>query len=189
MARTIAFKPYACGTMIHPYIDCARRLAAHGVKPDEVVQILCETAEGIVHRLWEPLAAKRRPPNAYAAKFSVPFCVAYALLHGHLGLEAFTEENARDAKVTALAAKVSYQVDPDNPYPEEYTGHVRIKLKDGRVVEERQPHLRGGHREPLARADIEEKFRANCAYGGWDNARTEAWLEIARRAFDGHRSI
>src|SRR5262249_819830 len=27
---TLAFKPYPCGTMTHPYIDCARRLAASG---------------------------------------------------------------------------------------------------------------------------------------------------------------
>ena len=26
VSETIAFKPYPCGTMIHPYIDCARRL-------------------------------------------------------------------------------------------------------------------------------------------------------------------
>ena len=29
----LSFKPYPCGTMTHPYIDCARRLAARGVKP------------------------------------------------------------------------------------------------------------------------------------------------------------
>ena len=28
---TLAFKPYPCGTMAQPYIDCARRLAARGV--------------------------------------------------------------------------------------------------------------------------------------------------------------
>ncbi len=185
VATTIAFKPYACGTMIHPYVDCARRLVRQGVKPGEIVQVLCLTAEGIVHRLWEPLAAKRRPPNAYAAKFSMPFCLAHALLHGHLGLEAFTEESAHDPVTLALAAMVRYEVDPDNPYPEEFTGHVRVKLRDGRVLEERQGHLRGGRREPLTRADIEEKFRGNCAYGGWDQARTEAWLAFAPRAFDG----
>src|SRR6266404_4021395 len=27
---TLAFKPYPCGTMTHPYIDCARRLAGRG---------------------------------------------------------------------------------------------------------------------------------------------------------------
>ncbi len=127
---------------------------------------------------------KHRPPTAYAAKFSVPYCVAYALLRGPVGLDAFTEENARDPAIIALAQKVRYRVDPANPYPDEYTGHVRIAMKDGRVLEERQSHLRGGHHEPLTRADIEEKFRGNCAHGGWDAARTEAWLALARRAFD-----
>ena len=84
-----------------------------------------------------------------------------------------------------LASKVGYEVDPDDPYPDEYTGHVRITMKDGRVLEERQPHLRGGQREPLTRADIEEKFRANCEHGKWDPARIEAWLAFAREAFDG----
>jgi 2-methylcitrate dehydratase PrpD len=184
VAQTIAFKPYACGTMIHPYIDCARRLAKNGIEPGNVAEITCETAEGIVHRLWEPLDLKRQPPNAYAAKFSIPFCVGYGLLYGHVGLDAFTEATVRDPQVTWLASKVGYQVDPANPYPDEYTGHVRIRMKDRRVLEERQPHLRGGQREPLTRPDIEEKFRANCEYGQWDPARIEAWLAFAREAFD-----
>jgi 2-methylcitrate dehydratase PrpD len=184
VSQAIAFKPYACGTMIHPYIDCARRLTARGLDPDAVESIVCESAEGIVHRLWEPLAVKQSPPSAYGAKFSVPFCVSYALLHGPVGLEAFTEQSARDPRIGALAAKVGYVIDPDNPYPDDYTGHVRVTLKDGRVVEERQPHLRGGHREPLSRADIEEKFRGNCAYGGWPPERAERWLAAARTAFD-----
>jgi len=114
----------------------------------------------------------------------VPHCVAYALVHGTVGLEAF-DDGAPDPRVAALAAKVGYVVDPANPYPDEYTGHVRVRLADGRVLEERQPHLRGGRREPLARADIEDKFRANCARGGWSAARAAAWLALARRAFDG----
>src|SRR6185312_15386073 len=70
IAAGIAFKPYACGTMIHPYVDCARRLAARkDVDIERIAAIECETAEGIVHRLWEPLAAKRAPPNGYAGKF------------------------------------------------------------------------------------------------------------------------
>ena len=30
--ETLAFKPYPCGTMAHPFIDCARRLGASGIK-------------------------------------------------------------------------------------------------------------------------------------------------------------
>ncbi|MEO7741426.1 MAG: MmgE/PrpD family protein [Usitatibacter sp.] len=186
VSETIAFKPYACGTMIHPYIDCARRLAndaARPLDPSAIAAIECDTAEGYVHRLWEPLEAKRRPPNAYAAKFSIPYCVAYAILHGTAGLEAFTDDSARDAATGTLAAKVGYRVDPANPYPDEYTGHVKVTMNDGRVLEERQPHLRGGHHEPLTRAEIEDKFRGNCAYGGWSVERGSQWLRFARGAF------
>ena len=185
---TIAFKPYACGTMIHPYIDCARRLSrsigAPGKGTQDIVAIECETAEGIVHRLWEPLAAKRAPANGYGAKFSVPYCVAHAIVHGNVGLDAF-DDGPRDPRIAALAAKVEYRVDPENPYPDEYTGHVRVRFADGGIIEERQPHLRGGRREPLSRGDIEEKFLANCTRGGWPEARARQWLGLARRAFDG----
>jgi 2-methylcitrate dehydratase PrpD len=179
---TIAFKPYPCGTMIHPYIDCARR--QWGVDPASIREIVCGTAEGIVHRLWEPLAEKQAPPNAYAAKFSVPYCVAYAILNGNVGLDAFTDANARDPEVVALARKVRYELDPANPYPDEYTGHLRISTTAGETIELTQPHLRGGQHEPLSREDLEDKFRDNCAYGEWDERRTGRWIEFARTAFD-----
>jgi 2-methylcitrate dehydratase PrpD len=92
---------------------------------------------------------------------------------------------ARDPKVAALASKVGYQVDPSNPYPDEYTGHVRITMKDGRVLEERQPHLRGGQREPLTRADIEEKFALNARHGGWDDKRSAAALKLLSKLYAG----
>ncbi len=184
VANSLAFKPYACGTMTQPYVDCARRLAEKGVRAEEVVEMVCEAAEDTVHRLWEPLADKQRPPNAYAAKFSQPYCIAAGFVLGHAGLEAFTEERVRDERLRSLAAKVRYEIDPGNPYPEEFTGHVRARLKDGRTLEERQAHLRGGRNEPLSRADIEEKFRRNCAHGGWPQARTESFLQWAGKAFD-----
>jgi len=184
VANSLAFKLYACGTMTQPYVDCARRLAEKGVRAEEVVEMVCEAAEGTVHRLWEPLADKQRPPNAYFAKFSQPYCIAAGFVLGHAGLEAFSEERVRDERLRSLAAKVRYEIDPDNPYPDEFTGHVRARLKDGRTLEERQGHLRGGRNEPLSRADIEEKFRLNCAYGGWSAAQAERFLAFARQAFD-----
>jgi 2-methylcitrate dehydratase PrpD len=184
LANGIAFKPYACGTMTQPYVDCARRLAKK-VDVEDIVEVVCEAAEGTVHRLWEPLAGKQAPPNAYAGKFSTPYCIAAGLILGHAGLEAFTEERVRDPRLRALAAKVRYEVDPDNPYPDRFTGHVRVRLRDGRELEERQGHMRGGVEEPLTRADIEEKFRLNCAYGRWPAERAEKLLAFARRAFEG----
>ncbi|MBL8671654.1 MAG: MmgE/PrpD family protein [Alphaproteobacteria bacterium] len=185
VAETLAFKPFACGTMAQPYVDCAARLKARGVKPGDVAEILCEVAEGTVHRLWEPLALKQAPPNAYAAKFSTPFCVAAGLVLGDAGLAAFTEETARDPTLRMVAATVRYAIDPGNPYPSNYTGHVRVRLKDGSTLEERQPHLRGGAHEPLSRAALEDKFFRNAAFGGWTRAKAEAALASLRKLFAG----
>ena len=185
VTETLAFKPYPCGTMAHPYIDCAKRLAARGIKPSDVKELICEVAEGTVHRLWEPLAAKQRPPNGYAAKFATPFILATGFVRGGVGLDAFTEAAVRDAEVLALSSKVRYVIDPDNPYPNNFTGHIRAVLNDGRVVEERQPHFRGGAHEPLTRADVEEKFVLNARHGGWDAKRAAAALKLLAGLYDG----
>jgi 2-methylcitrate dehydratase PrpD len=185
VTQTLAFKPYPCGTMTHPYIDCARRLAARGVKAQEIKEIVCEVGEGTVHRLWEPLAAKQRPPNGYAGKFSTPYCIAAGFVRGNVGLDAFTDQAVKEPQVVELASRVRYQIDPQNPYPRNFTGHIRAVLADGRVVEERQPHMRGGAHEPLTHTDIEDKFVLNARHGGWDKARAAKALALLRTFYDG----
>jgi 2-methylcitrate dehydratase PrpD len=185
VTETLAFKPYPCGTMAHPYIDCARRIAARGIKPSDVKELVCEVAEATVHRLWEPLADKRRPPNGYAAKFSTPFLLATGFVRGGVGLDAFTEEAVRDKDVLGLSSKVHYVIDPGNPYPNNFTGHIRAVLNDGTVVEERQPHFRGGAHEPLTPTDVTEKFMLNVRHGGWDGPRPDSALKRLAKLYEG----
>jgi 2-methylcitrate dehydratase PrpD len=184
VTETLAFKAYPCGTMTHPYIDCARRLAARGIRADDIVEMLCEVGEGTVHRLWEPLAAKQKPANGYAGKFSTPYCIAAGFVRGNVGLSDFSDAAVRDTKVVALAGKVRYQIDPQNPYPKNFTGHIRATLRDGSVVEERQPYMRGGAQEPLTRTDIEEKFLLNAQHGGWSADRAAQVLNRLGTLFD-----
>ena len=185
VTETLAFKPYPCGTMAHPYIDCARRLAGRGIKAGDVKELICEAAEGTVQRLWEPLADKQRPPNGYAAKFSTPFLLATGFVRGGVGLDAFTDAAVRDTDVLALSSKVRYVIDPDNPYPNNFTGHIRAVLNNGTVMEERQPHFRGGAHEPLSRDDIEEKFMLNVRHGGWDQKRAVAAIARLAKLYEG----
>jgi len=182
---TLAFKPYPCGTMAQPYIDCARRFAAGGVKAEYIQEIVCEVAEGTVHRLWEPLTSKQRPPNGYAAKFATPYLIAAGFVHGGVGLGVFTDSAIRDPRVLALAAKIKFVIDPQNPYPNNYTGHIRVTLKDGSVIEERQPHLRGGAKEPLTRQDVIDKFVLNAAHGGWTKPQGDAALKLLAALYRG----
>lgn len=161
----ITFKPYPCGTMVQPYIDCAIKLREMNIPLEGIERIVCKTAEGIVHRLWEPIALKRCPPTAYAAKFSTPFGVALGLARGHADLGDYTPESIADDELLRLAGLVEFEIDPDNPYPSAYTGHVRIVYADGRIEEAEQDHMRGGIAAPLSAGEIEAKFRANVAFG------------------------
>ena len=77
----LTFKPYPCGSIAQPYMDCALRVRErHRVRPEDIVEIRCRTADGPVPRLWEPLAAKHAPQNGYAAKFSLPYLLAVVLI-------------------------------------------------------------------------------------------------------------
>jgi 2-methylcitrate dehydratase PrpD len=169
----IAFKPYPCGTMTQPFIDCALALRARGVDPEAIAAITCNVGEGTVHRLWEPLAAKQRPETPYAGKFSTPFCIAVAVLDGRAGFGQFTEGRIHDPAVQRLAAKIAYVIDPDDQYPRNFTGHLRATMADGTVHELHQPHMRGGAHAPLDDAEFAAKFMDNATYGGWAPAQAE----------------
>jgi 2-methylcitrate dehydratase PrpD len=158
----LTFKSYPCGSISHPYMDCALTLKQkYAVASERVAEIVCRTAEGPVHRLWEPLADKQRPTSSYGAKFSLPYSIAVMLIRGRAGLEEFSDEAIRDPDLLSLAKKVRYELDPTIDYPRHFSGHVKIVLADGGILEENQPHPRGGLESPLPPEEIERKFRAN----------------------------
>jgi hypothetical protein len=76
-------------------------------------------------------------------------------------------------------------IDPKNPYPDNFTGHIRAVMADGSVIEERQPHMRGGAHEPLTPQDIADKFALCARHGGWEAPRIEPALKLARGLYDG----
>jgi 2-methylcitrate dehydratase PrpD len=185
LMQDIAFKPYACGTMTQPYIDCAVKLSKQGIDIDNIDSIVCNVGEGTVHRLWEKAEEKRKPTTPYSAKFSGPFCIAAGLVDRAAGLLQFTEEKINDAKIMNLAAKVTYHIDPANEYPRNYSGHIRATMKDGSVHEVTQPHLRGGVREPLTRDELVQKFEANLAFAECSKSDMLALKACCDGLFDG----
>ena len=183
LMETIAFKPYACGTMTQPFIDCAIELARDGARAEDITGIVCEVAEGTVHRLWEPLSDKQQPPTPYAAKFSTPFCMAVGFVDRKAGFAQFTEARIQDPVVRALAAKIRYVINPRDDYPRNYSGHLRATFADGREREYRQPFMRGGAHAPLSTAELEAKFMDNVLSGGWTRASGERLQRLSYDVF------
>ena len=183
LMEQIAFKPYACGTMTQPFVDCAIELAAQGVRAEQIAEITCQVGEGTVHRLWEPLAVKHHPPTPYAAKFSTPYCMAVGFFDGRAGFAQFTDARITDRQVLALASKIRYSINPDDEYPRNFTGHLRATLTDGSQREVRRPYMRGGVHAPLPQHELEAKFMDNVRYGGWRREQGERFMHVARELF------
>ena len=163
--ENLAIKPYACGTMAQPFIDCSIKLKTKIDDINQIERIVARVGEGTVHRLWEPLEEKQNPSSPYGAKFSVPYCIAVGLIDGEAGLKQFTENRLQDPSLISLASKVSYEINPDDEYPKNYTGDITIFKKNGTTISANQNCLRGGKRSPLKEEEIYRKFEANLKFG------------------------
>ena len=159
-----SFKLYPCCHLNHAYLDAVASLKrTEGLRPEQVEEVECLVPAGEVPIVCEPATVKFRPRSPYDAKFSLAFCVAAALVGDRVGIGTFTEEGIREPGALALAARVRYTVDPSSPYPRTFPGWVKVRLRDGRMLEAREESQRGGPEMPIAPDEVIAKFRDNAA--------------------------
>ncbi len=146
-----SYKPFACGIVIHPSIDgCIQLKKEHGLTGAEV-----EKVELTVPHLVLELTGKRSPQVGLEGKFSVFHSCAVALLFGAAGEKQYSDVVVRDPKVIALRDRVQPTID-DRLRDDEC--HVRLTLKDGRVLTKHVEHAIGSLKRPMSDQDLEAKF-------------------------------
>ena len=181
--KNLALKPYACGTMAQPFIDCAIKLKGKIGNVENIDKVIASVGEGTVHRLWEPLKEKQNPSTPYGAKFSVPYCISIGLINGSAGLNEFTEKCLKNLEVIKLAAKVNYEINPKDEYPKNYSGKIKIIMKDGTTYSSSQECLRGGRRDPLSRTEVIKKFEANLKFANVKSSEIEKLYNFITNIF------
>ncbi len=154
----MAIKPYPASHFVHAFIDAAKRLA---VRAGDIEEIVCAIAAPVAAIVCEPRAEKIAPATSYAARFSLPFAVAVALVGGRDGLDLFDEDARTDRRVLALAERVRYEIDSSLPFPHTYGGRLSVLLRDGRERSVEELVNRGHPDRPLDDDDVREKFTAN----------------------------
>ena len=182
--KNLAFKPYACGTMAQPFVDCAMQLRDKVNDLSKIKSIKAKVGEGTVHRLWEPRKEKNNPSTPYSAKFSVPYCVAVTLSKGGAGLEEFNETNIADQSILKIANLIEYEIDPNDEYPKNYTGRLTLETVDGQIIEAKQPCFRGGKKQPLTKKDFDTKFEKNLKYAKLNDQQVKHVEEFTHSIFD-----
>ena len=106
------------------------------------------------------VAGIHEPRTAAEAKFSIPYLVAHALVHGSVRMNAFEDARIDDPQVRELMRKVYLREDPalTADFPGKRVAHVAMTTTDGTRVEHFAPHRKGDPEAPLTDAEINDKF-------------------------------
>lgn len=100
------------------------------------------------------------PQSAYQAKFSLPYVISHALLHGSVRLDAFIDRQLADERTRALMRKVALRSDPElsAQFPSVRAARVIVTLDDGDRLEHFSPYRKGDPEAPLSDRELNDKF-------------------------------
>ena len=72
------------------------------------------------------------PETPLAARLSIPFCVALAVIDNRVSLTQFTQERLREERMRAMMGRIEITADPalNNRFPETLASIVELETKD-----------------------------------------------------------
>ncbi|MDH3540374.1 MAG: MmgE/PrpD family protein [Acidimicrobiia bacterium] len=139
-------KAFPCCLQTHAAIEAAEQAVRLGADP---------AGSGVVavHRRSRQAAPLDDVETGLEAKFSIPYTVAFTLLHGVPGVESFA---AVDPGARTLAARIEVQVDDTL----EQSEAVLTWSGDAAPIETRVDAARGSPRHPMTAAQLTAKVRS-----------------------------
>ena len=188
-----AFKFSPCCHYLHPFIEAAGILAAHGVEAEAIAEVICEVPPGAEAVICEPWEAKLAVPTGHAGRWSLPITVAARFVEGKVDLATF--EQPASAAVRTLAGRVRWVVMENAGFPRLFGAALTCVMADGTRHHLRIADAHGNATRPPEAAEVLAKFRANAALSltpdavatleaglmGDDLPRVSAALRQARR--------
>jgi 2-methylcitrate dehydratase PrpD len=151
------FKRHAACRYNHGALDALAEITAKAggrLDPASIESIAVETY------VWAAQLDHPNPRNMLAAKFSMPFSIATAIVNGKADLDSFRDEARANPETMALAAKVTVNEDPalTAKLPGLRPARVKVRMKDGRRFEAMAQTNKGDTEDPYSSADVVAKF-------------------------------
>jgi 2-methylcitrate dehydratase PrpD len=168
----IGFKKYPSNYFTHRPIDaCLALAAAHRFSPADIVAV--EVDFPCFDYVNRP-----NPKTGLDGKFSVQYATAIALLDRKITIASFSDLRrfAPDAVDMLGRVKLSLREDIPKSFDASWAV-VRLRLKDGRLLEERCDKPRGIWGVPLTRRERIDKFNS-CVDGALDDADAGRIVEL-----------
>lgn len=156
--RRVAFKPYPVGHLIvGPVEIILDLLKERKIDASEVAGVDIVTYKHAVFRTGKYASPKSTFIDAH---FSIPYCVAVALMDGALTPRQLWKERVADPKVHELASRVKLTEDPEmsRAYPKAWPVELTLRLKSGEALTRRVDQVKWSPERPPTWDELAEKF-------------------------------
>ncbi len=167
-----AYKPYACGLVVHPAIDgCSQVRAAHDYSPEDIRAVRVRVAPLVLD-----LCNKRDLRRALQSKYSIYHAAAIGLVRGKGGLQEFTLEAVQDPTIARVRDLVTATADPG--VTEDQVA-IEVDLATGETLSQFVEQSLGNIHRPLSNQQLEDKFRDQAVLA-LPPAQVESLIESCR---------
>ncbi|MFC1816342.1 MmgE/PrpD family protein [Thermodesulfobacteriota bacterium] len=164
----IGYKSYSCAIGFHSAIDILLELKRElNFSADDVEKVT------VYKPGTTPIHLRTNFPTIIAAQYSAPFCIATAILKGHVTPTEFTAEALREEARLRLARE-KVEIVPDEAMEAEREkerkaspevvvlnknpSRVILRLRDGWVFERRRDYPTGHPMQPMTQQQLVDKF-------------------------------
>jgi 2-methylcitrate dehydratase PrpD len=146
----------------------------HKLKEEDV-----ERVEIRISDLAKGQGMNYEPDNPLAARLSIPFCVATAVLKGHLELSDFIKEELHNPKLRQVMAKIKIEAEPEFnvKYPKGFVADLTVKTKDGKEYKDFIVYPKGHPDRPAAEKEVLDKYYSLTSLT-WPRSQAEKVLGI-----------
>ncbi|WP_198084594.1 MmgE/PrpD family protein [Variovorax sp. E3] len=160
---TLQYKPWPVCGLANTYIHATLQLIRKHKLVESDIRDIRPYVGDFSQRMCYPLEERRCPATPMDARFSLPFVLAAAIVHGDVKASHFTESGLTDAAVLAAALKVV----PVDDSSMDWTGdmpnaRVDIVTRDGRTLTGTGDGTPGSRDNPMGWTELSKKF-AECA--------------------------
>jgi len=173
----ITVKLYPSCAATHPSLDAILDLRRRtGFRADDVVRV-----EVGVDPITPTVLLYDAPATALEAKFSMPFCIAAAIVDGRVSLDTFDDGRIAAPTIDALRKRVTMAVDAslNASAPPLTQARVTVRLTNGESLSALADGARGYPERPASDRELADKF-STCASRALDEASVGELLTAIR---------
>ncbi len=155
-------KVHAACRHTHPSIDAGLQAIRSGnIDPREIRRISIETYSVAIR-----LSGIPHPTTPSAARFSIPFSVALALMKKDASVDKYSDQNVKDEDIQSLSGKVQLSVSSkwENLYPGRRGATVTIVDARNEAWSAEMELAKGEPETPLSWQEIYDKFSTNATF-------------------------